>query len=116
MSHCSKCNVGIIQQTSFLDPKDNESAVTAYGCNRCDHGWSEPGNKLVPVQTPTATSTRVSMEMIVGSVEKNETTGETKINRFVSFSTGDGHHILYPWESLRNTVLQWVEVEKGEPK
>ena len=68
-------------------------------------------NTLVPVPEPSATSTNVTMEMIVGSVEIDDD-GSTKVNRFASFTTGKGHHILYPWEALKRTVLQWIEVEK----
>ena len=70
-------------------------------------------NKLIPVSGPTATSTNVTMEMIVGSTEINDETGDVKVNYFVKFSTGNGHHILYPWEALKNTVQIWVNVEKG---
>lgn len=66
---------------------------------------------IVPVSSPTATSTNVTMEMITGSVEKNDD-GAIKVNRFVKFTTGNGHHILYPWEALKSTVLNWVLIEK----
>jgi hypothetical protein len=55
------------------------------------------------------------MEMIVGSVEIGDD-GNSKVNYFVSFTSGNGHHILYPWEGLKETVLKWCEVEKGEGK
>ena len=67
---------------------------------------------FVPTTEPTATSTNVVMEMMVGSVEKNED-GTVKVNRFVSFTTGNGHHILYPWDGLKETVLQWIKIEEG---
>jgi len=73
------------------------------------------GNKVIPVPGPTATSTNVTMEMIVGSVEIGDD-GNSKVNYFVSFTSGNGHHILYPWEGLKETVLKWCEVEKGEGK
>ena len=70
-------------------------------------------NKVIPVSGPTATSTNVSMEMIVGSVEIGDD-GNSKVNYFVKFSTGNSnHHILYPWEGLKETVLKWCELEKG---
>ncbi len=72
------------------------------------------GNKVIPVPGPTATSTNVTMEMIVGSTEINDETGDVKVNYFVKFSTeNSNHHILYPWEGLKETVLKWCEVEKG---
>ena len=66
---------------------------------------------IIPVSEPTSTSTNVTMEMITGSVEKDDD-GVIKINRFVKFTTGNGHHILYPWEALKETVLGWVKIEK----
>lgn len=65
---------------------------------------------IIPVSSPTATSINVTMEMITGSVEKDD--GVIKVNRFVKFTTGNGHHILYPWEALKETVLGWVKIEK----
>ena len=73
-------------------------------------------NKVIPVSGPTATSTNVTMEMIVGSVEIGDD-GNSKVNYFVKFSTeNSNHHILYPWEGLKSTVLQWVEIEKEMEK
>ena len=69
-------------------------------------------NKVIPVSGPTATSTNVTMEMIVGSVEIGDD-GNSKVNYFVKFSTeNSNHHILYPWEGLKSLVLQWVNIEK----
>lgn len=76
-------------------------------CKRCT-----PALEFKPLKEPTATSTKVTMEMIVGSVEVDEV-GNRKINRFVSFTTGDGHHIVYPWEALKQTVKQWIEIEEN---
>ncbi len=70
------------------------------------------GNKVIPVSGPTATSTKVTAEMIVGSVEIDDD-GNSKVNYFVKFSTeNSNHHILYPWEGLKSLVLQWVNIEK----
>jgi hypothetical protein len=70
------------------------------------------GNKVIPVPGPTVTSTNVTMEMIVGSVEIGDD-GNSKVNYFVKFSTeNSNHHILYPWEGLKSLVLQWVNIEK----
>jgi len=57
------------------------------------------------------TNTIVNMEMVVGSVEKNDD-GSTKVNYLVKFSNGE-NHILFPWEGLKNTVLQWMKIEGG---
>ena len=70
------------------------------------------GNKVIPVPGPTATSINVTAEMIVGSTEINDEIGDVKINYFVKFTTGNGHHILYPWESLKSLVFQWANIEK----
>ncbi len=69
-------------------------------------------NHLIPVPKETVTSTKVTMEMIVGSVTQDEN-GNNKVNYFVKFSTENGNHILYPWEGLKEIVLKWLEVEKG---
>lgn len=37
--NCSKCNVGIIQKTSWVN--DDNSTTTVYGCNKCIHEWVE---------------------------------------------------------------------------
>lgn len=66
---------------------------------------------IIPVSEPTSTSTNVTMEMITGSVEKDDD-GVIKVNRFVKFTTGNGHHILYPWEGLKSIVLQWMFIEE----
>jgi len=74
-------------------------------------------NKVIPVSGPTATSTKVTAEMIVGSSEINDETGDVKVNYFVKFSTeNSNHHILYPWEGLKSLVLQWVNIEKEMEK
>ena len=39
---------------------------------------------IIPVSEPTSTSTNVTMEMITGSVEKNDD-GVIKVNYFVKF-------------------------------
>jgi hypothetical protein len=73
------------------------------------------GNKVIPVSAPIPTSTNVTivtMEMIIRSVEIGDD-GNTKVNYYVSFTSGNGHHLLYPWEELKETVLKWCEVEKG---
>lgn len=70
------------------------------------------GNQVIPVSGPTATSTKVTMEMIVGSVEIDDD-GNSKVNYFVKFSTeNSNHHILYPWEGLKSLVQSWVNIEK----
>jgi hypothetical protein len=74
------------------------------------------GNKVIPVSGPTATSTNVTMEMIVGSVEIGDD-GKSKVNYFVKFSTeNSNHHILYPWEGLKSTVQSWVLIEEEMKK
>jgi hypothetical protein len=72
-------------------------------------------NTFVPVPGATATSTKVTMEMIVGSVEQ-DVDGNTSVNYFVKFSTDNGHHILYPWVGLKSTVQSWALIEEEERK
>ena len=110
--NCPQCN-SKTQWTHLSPPHDG----IAYGCTKCEWGGGTDGNEtnlatVRPLKEPTVTSTRVDMEMIVGSVEVHED-GSKKVNYFVKFSTGDGHSIIYPWESLRETVKQWIEIEKG---
>jgi hypothetical protein len=76
-------------------------------------GHDTPVMLLGPQTGPAATSVNVTMEMIVGSVVKNDD-DTVKVNRFVSFTTGNGHHIVYPWEALKETVLRWIEIEEAE--
>jgi hypothetical protein len=73
-------------------------------------------NKVIPVSGPTATSTNVTVEMIVGSVEIGDD-GNSKVNYFVKFSTeNSNHHILYPWEGLKSLVQSWVLIEEEMKK
>ena len=73
-------------------------------------------NKVIPVSGPTATSTNVTAEMIVGSVEIGDD-GNSKVNYFVKFSTeNSNHHILYPWEGLKSLVQSWVLIEEEMKK
>jgi len=75
-------------------------------------------NELItPISEPTATSTNVTMEMIIGSTEINDETGDVKVNYFVKFSTeNSNHHILYPWKGLKSLVQSWVLIEKEMEK
>lgn len=72
------------------------------GCERCGR---EP---------PIHTTSTVSCELIVGSVERNEESGEVRINRFVRFSSSDGSSLLYPWDDLKRIVGEWERIERGE--
>jgi hypothetical protein len=94
--NCPIC--GSKTQSTNLTPPDEG---VAYCCTRCS--W--PGDvTLIPKSQSTIASTNITTEMIVGSVEKID--DFVKMNRFVKFSTGNGHHILYPWNALKQTVLQ----------
>lgn len=85
------------------------------GCARCGQSHSAidlTEARLIPTSGPTPTSTRVNMEMVVGSVERDPETGATRANYFAKFSTENGHTVLYPWEALKEMVLRWMEVER----
>lgn len=72
------------------------------------------GDKLiVPSGPDSENAVRVDMSMQVGSVLKLES-GETFEFRVVSFKTNDGHEILYPWEALKATVLEWIRIESED--
>lgn len=68
---------------------------------------------IIPAVAGSENAVRVDMSMRVGSVFKRET-GETFEFRLVSFKTEDGHEILYPWEALKATVLDWIKIESEE--
>lgn len=88
------------------------------GCSRCGQSHNVIDlneTKLVPASVPTATSVRVDIEMVIGSVELDDETGTTRANYFVKFSTTNGHSILYPWKGLKEMVLKWIEIE-NDPK
>ena len=68
-------------------------------------------NNIVPVSGPTPTSTNITMEMVSGGTLVHDD-GRVEPMYVVHFTTGNGHHLFYPWEGLKNTVLQWVEIEK----
>lgn len=69
---------------------------------------------IIPSGPNSENAVRVDMSMQVGSVLKRDS-GKAFEFRVVSFKTSDGHEILYPWESLKKTVLEWIKVEsEGE--
>lgn len=68
---------------------------------------------IIPAVEGSENAVRVDMSMQVGSVLKLES-GETFEFRVVSFKTNDGHEILYPWEALKTTVLDWIRIEDEE--
>ena len=68
-------------------------------------------NRIVPVSGPTETSTNITMEMVSGGTLVHDD-GRVEPVYVVHFTTGNGHHFYYPWEGLKKTVLQWVEIEK----
>ena len=86
------------------------------GCSKCGRSHSvidHAQSTLTPVHEPSATSVRVGMEMIVGSVEHDPVTNDTRTDYFVRFSTENGHSVLYPWEGLKEIVLNWIQTSSG---
>lgn len=69
-------------------------------------------NSVVPLTGPTPNSTNISMEMISGGTVHHDD-GRIEPVRIVHFTTGNGHHFYYPWNALKETVLQWAEIEKS---
>jgi hypothetical protein len=61
-------------------------------------------------------SVKVTMSMVVGSVERDEEKNLTKVNYLVSFESSDGHKILFPWEGLKEQVKIWMDVESNNHK
>lgn len=112
--NCPSCN----SQTQWTHLGPPQVGI-AYGCTKCSWGgWTdgEDHNKtteiILPLEEPKVNSTTVKMEMVVGNVAQNDD-GSVKTNYFVKFSTGDGHSIIYPWEGLKETVKQWIEIEES---
>lgn len=68
---------------------------------------------IIPTHAGSDNAVRVDMSMQVGSVLRRES-GETFEFRVVSFKTSDGHEILYPWDALKATVLEWIKIEEGD--
>ena len=59
--NCSKCNTGIIQKTFWVN--EDNSIITAHGCNKCSYGWLETDSKLL-VSNTTNTDLTVELEHI----------------------------------------------------
>jgi len=74
----------------------------------CTRGCGKCGVRIAREEVKT-----VSCELIVGSVERNEESGEVRINRFVRFSSSDGSSLLCPWEDLKRIVGEWERIERG---
>jgi len=68
-------------------------------------------NNIIPVSGPTETSTNITMEMVSGGTLVHDD-GRVEPVYVVHFTTGNGHHFYYPWEGLKNTVLQWARIEE----
>jgi len=70
-------------------------------------------NMIVPLDAPTQSSTTITMEMISSRTVVHDD-GRIEPILVVHFTTGNGHHFYYPWNALKNTVLQWVEIENNQ--
>jgi len=68
---------------------------------------------IIPSGPNSENAVRVDMSMQIGSILKRES-GETFEFRVVSFKTSDGHEILYPWDALKATVVEWMKIEQEE--
>ena len=56
----------------------------------------------------------VQMELVSTGMKIDERTNSKEPILFVRFTTDDGREILYPWENLRETIKNWIEIEKNE--
>jgi hypothetical protein len=56
---------------------------------------------------------KASMEM-VGSCVKVEDDGTSSIVMHVLFTDTNGNEVRYPWESLKQVVVEWMKVESEE--
>ena len=57
-------------------------------------------------------SYKASMEMI-GSCVKVEDDGASSIVMHVLFTDTEGNEVRYPWEGLKESVLEWIRIEQG---
>ena len=53
------------------------------------------------------------MEM-VGSCVKVEDDGTTSVVKHVLFTDTEGNEVRYPWEALKQVVVEWMKVESEE--
>ena len=60
-------------------------------------------------------SYKASMEMIGSCVEVKED-GTSSIVKHVLFTDTEGNEVRYPWEALKQVVLEWMNVESEEPR
>jgi hypothetical protein len=58
-------------------------------------------------------SYKASMEMI-GSCVKVEDDGTSSIVMHVLFTDTEGSEVRYPWEALKQVVMEWMKVESKE--
>ena len=56
---------------------------------------------------------KASMEM-VGSCVKVEDDGTTSIVKHVLFTDTEGNEVKYPWQALKEVVIEWMKVESEE--
>lgn len=56
---------------------------------------------------------KASMEM-VGSCVKVEDDGTSSIVMHVLFTDTNDNEVRYPWESLKQVVIEWMKVESEE--
>jgi len=56
---------------------------------------------------------KASMEMI-GSCVKVEDDGTTSVVKHVLFTDTEGNEVRYPWQALKEVVIEWMKVESEE--
>ena len=67
---------------------------------------------ILPASEDNPYARRVDLNMQITSVV-HKTTGERYDFKFARFVRDDGVEVLFPWEQLREIVLEWIEVEKS---
>ena len=88
--NCSKCNVGEIQRTCWVN--DGLSITTAYGCNKCDHGWVERSTSQVNKSS--------KIDELISKLKK------LRVLRVTCEESGDGKFRVHLVEK------EWVEIEE----
>jgi len=68
---------------------------------------------ILPANEDNPNARRVGLSMQVTSVIHKET-GQQFDFKFARFERDDGVEILFPWEQLKQIVLEWIEIDKED--
>jgi hypothetical protein len=66
---------------------------------------------ILPATADNPHARRVDLSMQVTTL-KRDTDGQLFSFKFARFVRDDGIEVVFPWEQLKEIVLEWIEVEK----